>query len=123
MSTSKPITVKFDRNKKFLAGGSAVGISVDASIFPDVALALAGNTPFPQRQIELGNAQVNASTSKDIKFSNGASSVTFSGSASAFAKLGVYFDPRQMLSALQLDDDIAPGMNITGDANSLFVAL
>jgi len=123
VSASKPITVKFDRNKKFLAGGAAAGLSFNASIFPDVALALASNSPFPQRQIELGNAQVNASASKDVKFGNQSSSVTFSGSASAFAKLGVYFDPKQMLAALQLDDDIAPGMNVASDANSLFVAL
>ncbi|HEY7546561.1 MAG TPA: hypothetical protein VID27_16845, partial [Blastocatellia bacterium] len=123
MSTSKPVIIKFDRNKKFLAGGAAAGVSINATIFPDVALALANNTPFPQRQIELGNAQVNASASKDIKFGDSASSVTFNGSASAFAALGVYFDPRQMLAALQLDDDISPGMNITADANSLFVAL
>ncbi len=123
MSTSKPIAIKFDRNKKFLAAGAAAGISVNASIFPDVALALAGNTPFPARQIELGNAQVNASAAKDIKFGGGANSVTFSGSGSAFAKLGVYFDPQQMLAALQLDDDIAPGMNLAGDPSSLFVAL
>jgi hypothetical protein len=123
MSTSKPITIKFDRNKKFLASGAAAGVSVNATIFPDVALALTNNQPFPQRQIELGNAEVNASASKDIKFGSGASSVTFSGSASAFAKLGVYFDPKQMLAALQLDDDIAPGMNVSSDANSLFVAL
>lgn len=123
MSTSKPITVKFDRNKQFLAAGAAAGVSFNASIFPDVGLALANNTAFPNRQIELGNAQVNASAAKDIKFGNGASSVTFSGSASAFASLGVYFDPQQMLTALQLDDDIAPGMNLKADANSLFVAL
>jgi hypothetical protein len=123
MSTPKSINIKFDRNKQFLAGGAAAGISVNASVFPDVALALASNTQFPQRQIELGNAQINASTSKDIKFGSGASSVTFSGSASAFAMLGVYFDPAQMLTAIQLDNNIAPGMNITADANSLFVAL
>ncbi|MEW6210754.1 MAG: hypothetical protein AB1631_20485 [Acidobacteriota bacterium] len=123
MSASKPITIKFDRNKKFLAGGAAAGVSFNASLFPDVALALANNTPFPQRQIELGNAAVNASASKDIKFGDGAGNLTFSGSASAFAKLGVYFDPGQMLAALELDDDIAPGMNVASDANSLFVAL
>ncbi len=123
MSTSKPIAIKFDRNKKFLAGSAAAGISVNASISADVALALANNTPFPQRQIELGNTEVTASASKDIKFGSGAGSITFSGSASAFAKLGVYFDPAQMLTALQLDDDIAPGVKIASDANSLFVAL
>jgi len=123
MSTSKPVTIKFDKNKQFLASGAAAGISVNASIFPDVALALVNNTPFPQKQIELTNAQVNASASKDIKFGTTASSVTFSGSASAFAKLGVYFDPAQMLAALELDDDITPGMNITNNTNSLFVAL
>jgi hypothetical protein len=121
-SSNPSSLIKFDRNKKFLGLDSAVGIEILPPIADlEVANALATNSPFPRRTIELGRESVKASAGRDIKFGDGSGKVSFAGSASAFTKLGVYFDPEAMLAALELNDNIAPGMKLEKDPNALYV--
>ncbi|MBZ5552136.1 MAG: hypothetical protein LAO21_05400 [Acidobacteriia bacterium] len=116
--------IEFERNKKFLGGGSAVGLEI---VFPvadlDVVSALATDSPFPQRTIELGREAIKASAGRDILFGSGNAEVSFNGSASAFAQLGVYFDPDAMLRGLELNDNIEPGMKLENDPDVLYSAL
>lgn len=116
--------IKFESNKKFLGSDSAVGLEI---VLPtadlEVLKALATNSPFPQRTIELGREAVNASAGREITFGDGNAKVSFHGSASAFAKLGVYFDPDTMVAALQLSDSIAPGMKLEEDPSVLYSVL
>ncbi|HKB64680.1 MAG TPA: hypothetical protein VKC61_02415 [Pyrinomonadaceae bacterium] len=111
-------------NKKFLSGGVEAGIEVTP---PDtdaqVVAAFAGNTSFPYRQIDLGTISAKAEANQELKFGNGSGQVVFKGSASTFAGLGVYTDPAKLLAALEVGDDIAPGMNLENDPESLYLAL
>jgi hypothetical protein len=124
-STSNPSNlIKFERNGKFLGGDSAVGVEIiPPAADLEVVKALASNSPFPQRTIELGHGSVKASAGRNILFGDGSGQVSFNGSASAFAQLGVYFDPDTMLAALELNDNIAPGMKMEKDPNVLYSVL
>ena len=116
--------INFERNGKFLGPYSAVGVEiVPPAADLEVVNALASNSPFPQRTIELGHGSIRASAGRDILFGNGTSTVSFNGSTSAFAQLGVYFDPDTMLAALELNDNIAPGMKLEKNPNVLYSVL
>src|ERR1700759_865183 len=124
MSSSPSKLIKFDKNKSLLDGNAAVGIDISSSAAqPDIGLALVNDSPFPARQIQLGQIAVNADAGKDIKFVNGAASVTFSASASANAGMGVYLDSTSLLSAVQLNDNLSPGVDLGTDANDIYMLL
>lgn len=112
-------------NQKFLSGAGQVSIDITApDTQPDVLAAFANNTAFPNRQINLGSISAKASAGTDkIKFGDGAGQVTFSGSASAFAGLGAYPDPAKLLNDLKLEGDLAPGLKLPSDPNSLYLVL
>ena len=111
-------------NKKFLAGGVEARIEIiPPATDPEVVDAFANNTAFPYRQIDLGKISAKAEGSHDLKFGDGIGQVVFKGSASAFAGLGVYPDPDKLLAALSVEDNIAPGLNLENDENSLYIAL
>jgi hypothetical protein len=111
-------------NKKFLAGGFEVGIEITPPpTDSEVAAAFANNTAFPYKQIDLGKISAKAEGSHDLKFGDGMGQVVFKGSASAFAGLGVYPDADKLLAALSVEDNIALGLNLENDENSLYLAL
>lgn len=111
-------------NTKFLSGAADAGIEITPpDTDPDVVLAFAGNTSFPPRQIELGKISAKAEAGKDLKFGDGAGQVVFSGSASAFAGLGVYQDPEKLLRGLGVDENIAPGFTLGNPGESIFTVL
>ncbi|MET0648441.1 MAG: hypothetical protein ABW208_17655 [Pyrinomonadaceae bacterium] len=111
-------------NTKFLSDAAEVGIEVvPPATDPDVVLALANDTSFPPRQIELGKISAKAEAGNDIKFGKGAGQVVFKGSASAFAGLGVYQDPAKLLQGLGVADDIAPGLSLANSGESIFTVL
>lgn len=117
----------FTKNKNFLDASSAVGVSLTGTQAADVLAAITKNKPFPARQIELGSLQLSASTGENISFLTGKGKVNFSASASAFAGLGVYPDPANMLAALQLNesfnDNLAGGLVLEKDENANYLAL
>ncbi len=124
MSTS----FNFTKNKKFLDISSAIGIALKGIQDVDVLAAITTNKKFPTRKIEIGSLQFSASTNQDISFgtkNNG--KVKFSGSASAFAGLGVYPDPKDMLKALRLNesfnDNLADGLLLEKDKDANYLAL
>ncbi|MGB9179471.1 MAG: hypothetical protein WCB68_09540 [Pyrinomonadaceae bacterium] len=110
-------------NKEFLSGKVEAGIEVTPpATDADVVAAFAHDTSFPYRQIELGQITAKAQTG-DLKFGDGAAQVTFKGSASALAGLGIYPDPERLLTALDIHDNLAPGLNLNKDPESLYLAL
>lgn len=124
MTSTDKCVIKFDRNRKFLGVDSSTGVEIVLpALAPDIVSAFLADSPFPQRQFELGPEVIKASAEKDITFADGIAKVSFSGSASAFARFGVYFDSNKMLDALGLDDSIQPGMKLEDDPNSLFTVL
>ncbi|NIR53097.1 hypothetical protein GWO43_31090 [candidate division KSB1 bacterium] len=117
--------VKFEKNKTFLSGTSSAGIQLGADTDPQVLLALKNDSPFPERQIELGKIAINAEGGKDIEFGKGSKKVTFKGgaNASAFSGLGVYQDANSLIGSLGLDDNIAPALDLQDSADSLYLLL
>ncbi|MBI3472469.1 MAG: hypothetical protein HY013_14035, partial [Candidatus Solibacter usitatus] len=102
----------FGKDVTFPGGTGAVGIDLPAASDPLVAAALAADTPFPDRQLELGSFHVRAEAGQDFALGDGMGQVAFSGSASAFAGLGVYPDPAELLKALPLEDSIEQGLRL-----------
>lgn len=122
---NESMVIKFDKNKKFLSDTSSAGIEIGVVSDPEVLTALASNSPFPNRQIELGNIAIHAEAGKDIEFGGPNSQVTFKGgaTASAFSGLGVYIDPENLLDALKLDDSIAPGLELKNGEDAIYMLL
>ena len=112
-------------NQNFLSGHGQVGLDITPpATQPDVLAAFANNSALPFRQIDLGSITAKASAGVDkIAFGDGVGQVSFTGSASAFAGLGVYPDPDKLLTDLKLEGDLAKGMNLPSDQNTLYLAL
>ena len=82
---------KFGRNLPLLNQKASLGFEVSSGIRPDVVTALlSGTTPFPDRDIDLAEVALNASTPAPIEFARGSDKVSFSASGGVFAGFGVY---------------------------------
>jgi len=110
--------IQFDKTKQFLDGNAAAGIQVSADASPDILKALKDNSPFPDRQIELGNISVHAEVGHDISFAGSRGNVSFNGSASGFAGIGIYKDPSALLTTLNPSEETAPALNLSAPAGS-----
>jgi len=115
--------IQFDKEKQFLNGDASAGIEVTADADRDVLEAILKDTPFPDRQIELGKITVKAEANHDIMFDGSRGQVKFNGSASAFAGLGVYKDTGALLSVISPPDETAPGFDFKAPAGSAFLLL
>lgn len=120
---SEPDLIQFDKSKQFLDGNASVGIQVSADKDSEVLKALKDNKPFPDRQIELGNLTVNAQIGHDISFLGDRGTVSFSGSASAFAGIGIYKNPSALLQTLNPPDETAPSLNLPTPSGSALLLL
>ena len=117
----------FEFKDKSLLGLDSSG-SID--ILPqdaDVIGALAANSQFPARKIELGSDSLKTQGSKDITFGRNAADTAGKGqvtfSANAGAQLVVNGDPAQIVGTLSLAEPIASGLTFPADANSSYVGL
>jgi hypothetical protein len=82
---------KFGRNLPLLNQQASLGFDVSSGIRMDVVTALLSETaPFPDRDIDLAEIALNASTPAPIEFARGTDKVSFSASGGVFAGLGVY---------------------------------
>src|SRR5262245_28142741 len=82
---------KFGRNLPLLNQKASLGFEVSSGIRPDVVTALLSETtPFPDRDIDLAEVALNASTPAPIEFARGTDKVSFSASGGVFAGFGVY---------------------------------
>jgi|GEM_PF-906579 len=115
--------IKFEKNKEFLSGDAAAGLKLTAIKDPKVAAALAANDKFPVGDVRLGDIAVSGEAGKSVKFAGDKGSVEFKASAEAHAGMGVYFDPDKLLEALELNDNIAPGMSLGSDSDSFYLVL
>lgn len=122
--TNEGVSILFSKNKPFLGSKSSPGVSFTVNNTPDVSLALIRDEPFPDREISLGVISAKASAGdKDLIFGKGDSQASFSASGGAFSGLGVYPDPRRMLRAIELGDDISPGLHLPPDPKSNYIML
>ena len=119
--------VSFDFKDKSLLGLDSSG-GID--ILPqeaDVAAALASNSAFPSRKLEIASDSLKSQGSKDITFGRNAADtagkgqVTFSGNAGA--GLVVNGDPNQIVAALSLAQPIASGLTFSADDTTSYAAL
>ena len=122
--TNEGVSILFSKNKPFLGSKSSPGVSFTINNTPDVSLALIRDEPFPDREISLGVISAKASAGdKDLIFGKGDSQASFSAGGGAFSGLGVYPDPRRMLRAVELGDDISPGLRLPPDPKSNYIML
>ena len=95
MAVASPVAnvkgFKFGRNLPLLNQKASLGFEVSSGIRPDVVTALLSETtPFPDREIDLAEVALNASTPAPIEFARGTDKVSFSASGGVFAGFGVY---------------------------------
>ena len=110
-----PQRLRFDRTLLFPGGQGAAGLEIPSAGDPEIIAALTRNLPFPDRDIALGAVELKADGGRDFAFGDSAP-VSFKGSASAFAGLGIYRDPAAALGALRFEDSIERGLGLeTGD--------
>src|SRR5918993_1282239 len=91
-----PGRFSLSKNGSFLEDKLSVGLQVDGSRDPAVAMALATNATFPQAAIKLASVSVKASGGADVKFASKQGPVSFSGSASVSSGIGVYLQPSDL---------------------------
>jgi hypothetical protein len=91
----------FSKNLSLLNQNASVGFDISSQVQGDVAAALLSDTaPFPQRDIELAEIGLKASTASPIEFARGADKISFTASGSAFAGLGIYHTGAALLKKL-----------------------
>src|SRR2546427_10884345 len=101
---------EFSKDGKFLENKVGIGFTVEAPKDTELALALAMNRPFPHGTIHLAqlSARVSGGTG-DINFGDGAGKVSFKGSASAGAGLGVFDNSADLIADLDPQHKILQG--------------
>jgi len=92
---------------KIGSAASPVSIDIGDSTQADVLTALENNSPFPMREIHLGNIAATLSTSSAAFVPAPGASVSLKASASFSSGLAVYQSPKQILSLLPLDPAIS----------------
>jgi hypothetical protein len=98
---ASPRGFTFGRNLPLLNQRASVGFEISSGIGADVVAALASTTePFPERDIELAELRLQASTSQPIEFARGADKISFTASGSVFAGFGVYRTGTALLAQL-----------------------
>ena len=125
MSTSTatgPQRLRFNRTLLFPGGQGAAGLEIPSAGDPEIIATLTRNLPFPDRDIALGAVELKADGGRDFAFGDGAP-VSFKGSASAFAGLGIYRDPAAALGALKFEDRIERGLGLEAGDGRRFVLL
>ncbi len=111
--------------KKFVVpgGNGAAGIHLPVAKSMDVAAALAADTAFPDRELDLAEFTLSAESGKPIRFGDGAGKVSFSGSANSVAGLGVFVDPNRVSGVLPFDDALEGAMHLELASGEMFVVL
>lgn len=126
MATKKSPSDKFTLAKsgRFLDQQAEAGIEFDVTRSPAVALALAGNKPFPPGTLRLGEVRAQAKGGTgDIRFSGGRGTVAFNASGGLRAGLGVYPDFGELVTDLGADPDFLPGLDVRSEAIARVVSL
>ncbi|HSR67404.1 MAG TPA: hypothetical protein VLU25_05635 [Acidobacteriota bacterium] len=83
----------------------------------------AKNQP-PRGPVELGDFNLKLDAGEQsVSFKNGAGSVTFGATAGVFAQLGLYPDPARILSAIDLNANVSPALNLEAEANSYYAVI
>jgi hypothetical protein len=117
-----PFSKEFDLNPTAILPGSTARIKLNLTTDFDVVQALANNTPFPDRQIDIGSVSVQGSTG-DVNFSVGSGAIKFGASASFQTGVGVYQNADAALSSLQLSEKPSLGLTIAGSPSAHYVVM
>src|SRR5579864_3203205 len=95
-------TTRFPLDPSILGPGSSATIDISPTTDHDVIQAILANTPFPDRQIDIGSIGVNATTG-NVSFAAGPGTVGFQASASLKTGMGVFKSAADAIKSLQLD--------------------
>ena len=115
--------IPFSRNKSLFDGGSTAGIEIKADASADLLAAIAARKPFPSRDIEVAQGSLSFQGGKDLTFKSDRGTVTFEGSASAFAALGVFSDAARVRDLLEADEHVADGLTFGTAAGDRLLVL
>src|SRR5258708_3112409 len=103
---------EFSKDGQFLENHVGIGITLEAPKDTELALALGGNRRFPPGTVHLAqlSARISGDTG-DIHFGSGAGVVSFKGSASAGAGLGVYDNTGDLIADFDPQHKILQGFD------------
>ncbi len=115
------IPLKFQRNLPFLNSAGSLGINASAGSAELIPVLASETAPFPDKDFEIGQISVTASTPEPIVFGRGSLKASFTAKAGAFAGIGVYRDVEKVLKTLSPNEAILPGLDLgpTDDTNFL----
>jgi len=117
--------LSFDLNRDLLDGKIAAAVEVTGRTDKAALEVLLKNEPFPPGEIEVGKIAVAGSAGSDkITFASDRGKVSFSGSASVFAGMGVFRTSTSALEALTFDPETHEhlgGLEIPLRADELFL--
>ena len=115
--------VKFTRNRDLLGGNAAIGLVASAPKDLEVARALAENSAFPDRAIEVGKVSLTGEGGKDVTFGKGRGKVAFTAEGGAHAVFGVYRNGKQVMRKLKLGATFAKDIELPVDQEKRFFVL
>jgi hypothetical protein len=109
-SAQSGLSKKFNLDTSILGEGSAASVELSATTASDVQQAVLGNSPFPDRRIDLAGVALQAEAGKDIRFSAKKGMVSFHASGGAHARLAVLDKGDEVLDCLALKDAAKAGL-------------
>jgi len=123
MSSTLPATSKFSfpLDTSVLLPGSATSVEITAATAADVLEAVAKDTKFPDRQIDLASISLEARGGSEFKFNGGSGEASFSASGSARMQSGVFDNGADVLKKLALEDADEIGFELTDQAGSRYM--
>ena len=116
-------TLGFNQKFKTPGGGGALGLELPTARNPAVVSALAHDTPFPAGPIDLAEFSLSAELKKPIEFGASDAKVSFSGSASTLAGLGVFRDGASILEVLPFEDSLERSIRFGAPGTDMYVLL
>lgn len=126
MPISLPDGISLKKSRHLPAGLGDVSFGVKARPGSDVLSALASDSPFPPRRIDLLELSVGVEGERPLTLNGGKGGVTFGGKASGYQGVAVLDDPAEVTALLvrdRVNDDLASGLAIDREPGCRFVLL
>src|SRR5262245_31978631 len=104
------------KSRHILSGAGEISFDLVAQPGSDVFAALATNSPFPPRRIQLEEIAVKVAGEKTVPLGSPKGTVSFSGKASAYEGLSVVDSAADVVALLvrdQINDDLAKGIGLS----------
>jgi hypothetical protein len=121
---AQDMRVDFKKNLPMISDSGSQGFSFSAPREPAVLLAIARNTPFPDKPISLAQTKLTTASEQPIVFANnGTDAISFSHRFGAFAAFGIYHASEALLAELPADEFVLPGFDFGLGAEEMLSAI